>query len=61
LAKSTPQLIIEKIKSNEQEIEALLKPLGYRLFPLGINLLAVHGSDPVCEHLANNLAENQEK
>jgi FkbM family methyltransferase len=61
LAKSTPQLIIEKIKSNEQEIEALLKPLGYRLFPLGINLLAVHRSDPVCEHLANNLAENQEK
>lgn len=54
LARNTPQLIIEKIKSNEQDIEALLVPLGYRFFPLGINLLAVHTSDPVCEHLTHS-------
>ena len=55
LARSTPQLIIEKIKSNEQDIENILIPLGYKLFPVGINLLAVHVSDPVCHQLAQNL------
>jgi hypothetical protein len=42
-----PQLMIEKIKSNEAEIAAFLAKLGYKTFPLGLNLLAVHDSDPV--------------
>jgi FkbM family methyltransferase len=57
IATNTPQLIIEKIKSNEHEIAALLTPLGYKIFPLGINVLAVHSSDPVCRHLESNRAE----
>jgi FkbM family methyltransferase len=42
-----PQLLIERIKSNEAEILGLIEPLGYRAFPAGLNLLAVHESDPV--------------
>lgn len=55
LAKSTPQPIIEKINSNEQDIENFLIPLGCRIFPLEINRLAVHVSDPVYHQLAQNL------
>jgi FkbM family methyltransferase len=58
ITKNTPQLMIEKIKSNEDEIVNLLSPLGYRFFPLGINLLAVHVSDPVCPHLEQNHSKN---
>jgi FkbM family methyltransferase len=41
-----PQLIVEKLKTQESEIQAFLAPLGYRFFPLGPNLLAIHDSDP---------------
>jgi FkbM family methyltransferase len=58
ITRNTPQLMIEKIKSNEEEIVNLLSPLGYKFFPLGINLLAVHVSDPVYPHLEKNNAKN---
>ncbi|OYX34708.1 MAG: FkbM family methyltransferase [Caulobacterales bacterium 32-69-10] len=41
-----PQLLIERIKSSEADIVGLLQPLGYKLFPFGLNLLAVHEDDP---------------
>jgi hypothetical protein len=47
IARFKPQMLIEKIKSNEAEIGAFLADLGYKTFPLGLNLLAVHESDPV--------------
>lgn len=59
LVRNTPQLIIEKIKSNETEISDLLTPLGYKIFPLGINVLAVHASDPVCKHLEKQQTLNK--
>lgn len=43
-----PQLLIEKIKSNEAELQKFVTALGYKVFQLGINLLAIHTSDPVC-------------
>jgi FkbM family methyltransferase len=46
-----PQLLIEKIKSDEQEIRNFLEKFDYKLFTLGINLLAVHRADPVCEQI----------
>lgn len=51
IAACKPQLLIEKIKSNEGDIAGFLAPLGYRLFPMGINLLAVHESDPLSAQL----------
>ena len=46
LVRCKPQLIIEKIKSNEQEIIGLLENIGYKYFPFGINILAIHSTDP---------------
>lgn len=42
-----PLMMIEKIKSDESAIGAFLRARGYQLFELGINLLAVHESDPI--------------
>ena len=47
ISKLKPQLLIEKIKSNVSEIEKFVDNLGYKTFPLGLNLLAVHETDPV--------------
>ncbi len=46
-----PQLIIEKIKSNEEELSKWLSDHVYRIFPLGINLLAIHKSDPLSSQI----------
>lgn len=41
-----PQMFIERIKSNQSEIEDFLKYNGYKTFGVGLNLLAIHESDP---------------
>jgi len=46
IAKFKPQMMIEKIKSNENELKDFLVQRGYKIFPLGINLLAIHSDDP---------------
>ncbi|MEW6020928.1 MAG: FkbM family methyltransferase [Pseudomonadota bacterium] len=51
IARLKPQLLIEKIKSNEEELVRFVTELGYEVFPLGINILAVHGSDPAAAEL----------
>jgi len=52
-----PQMLIEKIKSDEDEITDFLVDAGYQLFPMGINILAIHESDPVRSQL--KFAETQ--
>ncbi len=52
IARCRPQLLIEKIKSNEQQIVDFVQERGYTVFPLGINLLAVHESDPVAGEIS---------
>ena len=51
IAHLRPYLLIEKIKSNEEAIVDFVSEFGYRTFPLGINILAVHESDPVAAEL----------
>jgi FkbM family methyltransferase len=51
IARLKPQLLIEKIKSNEEELVRFVTELGYTIFPLGINILAVHESDPTVDEL----------
>jgi FkbM family methyltransferase len=46
-----PNLIIEKIKSNETQIKNFLTSMGYRIFPLGINILAIHENDPTVNNI----------
>jgi FkbM family methyltransferase len=51
IARHKPYLLIEKIKSNEEELVRFVTELGYVVFPLGINLLAVHAADPIVPEL----------
>jgi FkbM family methyltransferase len=46
IAKFHPQLIIEVIKSDAGRLEQFLVEQGYRVFPIGINMLALHQDDP---------------
>jgi FkbM family methyltransferase len=46
-----PQLMIEVIKSDEVAIRAFLERLNYHLFPIGLNLLAIHESDPTLNQI----------
>jgi FkbM family methyltransferase len=42
-----PLLLVERLKTREQDIADFLSARGYILLPLGINVLAAHESDPV--------------
>ena len=42
-----PILMVEKIKSDESELRRFVTALGYQTFQMGLNMLAVHASDPV--------------
>jgi hypothetical protein len=54
-----PQLMIEKIKSNEGDICRFLERFDYKIFPFGINLVAVHHDDPVARQLSKLNFEQQ--
>jgi FkbM family methyltransferase len=49
ITKYKPQLLIEKIKSDEDQIRKIVTKLGYKEISIGVNLLAIHESDPVLE------------
>lgn len=46
-----PQLLIEKIKSDENEILQFLAKYDYKIFPAGINILAIHQDDPALKNI----------
>lgn len=46
LRRCKPQLMIERIKSNEDHLREYLSDHGYQIFSLGINLVAIHADDP---------------
>jgi len=46
IAQFKPQMLIEWIKSDKMELLGVLGSYGYKVYELGINLLAVHESDP---------------
>jgi FkbM family methyltransferase len=51
LERCKPLLLIEVIKSNPDNIKRLLQTLGYVTYPIEINMLAAHASDPIRQHL----------
>jgi len=51
IAKFHPQMMIEVIKSDREAILGLLNSEGYQVYPLGINLLALHKDDPVLQKI----------
>jgi hypothetical protein len=58
IARCLPYLMIEKMKTDEAEMLSFLQPLGYLIFPLGKNILAIHESDPAAKQLQNDDLEN---
>ncbi|HEX4171271.1 MAG TPA: FkbM family methyltransferase [Acetobacteraceae bacterium] len=46
LQRLQPILLVERVKVPTDQIAAALSSRGYDLFPLGLNFLAVHASDP---------------
>jgi hypothetical protein len=51
LSACKPMLLIERIKSNVTELDSMLRALGYRVAPMGINLLAIHQDDPITDRI----------
>lgn len=47
IIRNKPGMLIEKIKSEENELIGFVTGLGYKTFQFGINIIAVHESDPV--------------
>ena len=47
ISKFKPIMIIEIIKSNKDNLLSFLEQMGYFIYPLGINLLAIHKEDPI--------------
>jgi FkbM family methyltransferase len=51
IQKFLPQMMIERIKSNEKDIYNFLLTYEYKIIPMGINILAIHKSDPASNQL----------
>jgi len=47
-----PQMLIETIKSDKEKLLSLLEQKGYLAYPAGINILAIHGSDPTSKDVS---------
>lgn len=51
LERSRPILLIESIKADREAVRAFLQNCGYRVIDAGINVLAIHLSDPTLTQL----------
>lgn len=51
IARHRPQMLIETIKTDGARLKAMLEQQGYTTYPIGINLLAIHQSDPTAREM----------
>jgi FkbM family methyltransferase len=51
IARFKPQMIVEVLKSDREKILDRLGKGGYRVYPAGINVLAIHESDPAVDRV----------
>jgi FkbM family methyltransferase len=49
-----PQMLIERIKADQAALNTFLLAHGYKLFAFGVNLLAIHESDPYAAQVVVN-------
>ena len=49
---SRPILIVEAAKSDRAALESFMQSHGYKVFPMGLNVLAVHEKDPVSRRVS---------
>ena len=59
IEKSRPILLIEQIKTVRERLRAWLQERGYEVIDAGINLLAVHRTDPTFKEHQAKMAEAQ--
>ncbi len=48
-----PIILVESIKTDKNKLRSRLTELGYSLFEIGMNLLAIHNSDSSLKHIGN--------
>lgn len=53
IRKFKPQMMIEAVKSDRGLLESTLQEAGYIIYPMGINILAVHQTDPTAMNLSS--------
>jgi hypothetical protein len=51
IARSRPIFLVESIKAGRENLRSFLHEQGYKVADAGINLLAIHKSDPVVNEL----------
>lgn len=51
ITRTRPQILIEKLKSDEKQLYKFLLERKYRLYPFDKNIIAIHESDPVSINL----------
>jgi len=51
IATHSPVMMIEVVKSDKTIIERMLSGVGYKCYPLGYMLLAVHANDPLTHNI----------
>jgi len=54
ILKFKPQILIEKLKSNPEEIRHFLESFSYQIFDIGLNFLAIHLDDPALNNITQN-------
>ena len=52
IRRSKPQMIIETKKTNKNKIVSWLEEMDYRIYPMGLNILAIHATDPSSSRMA---------
>jgi FkbM family methyltransferase len=51
IEKTLPILIVESIKTDKVQLRKILEGLGYKIFEMGLNFLAVHDTDKAISHI----------
>ena len=54
ISEAKPMMMIEIIKTDKAQVEAFLSSNEYQIYPMGINVLAIHKSDPSINHISTN-------
>ncbi len=54
IQRNHPIMIVEAIKVDQAQLQAILAKLEYQIFRSGLNCLAVHKSDKTLTHIAQN-------
>ena len=51
LARCHPVLVVESLKTDKARLRSFIEQLGYRVFEMGLNLLAIHETDKTLTHV----------